>query len=356
MDISRPVIDRRFEGLAFFTHEATGARAIIAMHNSVLGPTLGGCRMLQYPSFELALTDALRLAEGMTYKNSLAGLNLGGGKSVLIAPRDLVDGRAELFEWFGDAVKSLGGRYYTAEDMGTSVADMNAVLRRCPFVAGRDLSVGGGGDPSPYTARGVFEGMRACLERAFGSDSFEGRHVVIQGVGHVGAFLARHVREAGARLTLCDTHEANLAASCRELSAERASANDVYDIPCDIFAPCAVGGILNRDTIARLRCSIIAGAANNQLIDESAETLLNHRKILYAPDFAINSGGVILCADELEPGGFTPARVMERVMRIYHTVGRVLDEAARTKELAGAVAIKLAEARIAEARAAKRRM
>lgn len=353
MDIRPIIIDRGFEQVAFFTEEKTGARAIVAIHTSVLGPALGGCRMLQYPNFDLALCDALRLAEGMSYKNSLAGLHLGGGKSVLIAPRDLQKGREALFEWFGQAVGSLQGRYYTAEDMGTSVEDMNAVLRSCPYVAGRDQSVGGGGDPSPHTALGVFEGMRACLERVHGDGSFKGRHVVIQGVGHVGVYLARHLADAGAKLTFSDTRPSVLEAACREFSASSVETEKVFDVPCDVFAPCAIGGILNRDSVKKLKCSIVAGAANNQLSEPAIETVLRDRGILYAPDFAINAGGVILCADELEPGGYTPTRVEERVRRIYQTVGQVLDEAAKTKSLAGDVAVRLAQARIAGARPAK---
>lgn len=355
MDIRPTIIDREFEQVAFFTDERTGVRAIVAIHSSVLGPALGGLRMLQYPAYDDALRDVLRLSEGMSYKNSLAGLNLGGGKSVVIAPRDLQKGRQELFEWFGRMVASLGGRYYTAEDMGTSVEDMNAVLKSCPYVAGRDQSVGGGGDPSPHTARGVFEGMRACLEQAYGSDSFTGRHVLIQGVGHVGIYLARHLAEAGAKLTFSDTRPEVLQAACKEFSAAEVAPDKALQVECDIFAPCAIGGILNPQTVNGLKCKIVAGAANNQLSEPQVEEALKRRGILYAPDFAINAGGVILCADELEPGGYTPARVDERVRRIYGTVGRVLQEAEKTGALAGDVAVRLAKARIASVRAAAAR-
>jgi len=286
----------------------------------------------------------------MTYKNSLAGLNLGGGKSVIIAPRDLKADRDGLFERLGAFVRTLEGRYYIAEDMGTSVADMNFVLRSCPYVAGRDEKVGGGGDPSPWTALGVYEGIRACLGRVFGDDQVKGRHIAIQGIGHVGRYLAERLAEAGARLTFSDTRPDVLAKVCELYRAQPAGVQDVYDVECDVFAPCAVGAILNRDTVPRLRAKIVAGAANNQLADESVEDLLTQRKIVYAPDFAINAGGVILCADELEPGGYTPSRVRERVMRIHETVGRILDESRQSGRAAGTIAVELAKRRIAEAR------
>jgi len=348
VDVASTIVERNFEQVSFYTDPSTGYVAIVAIHSSVLGPALGGCRMIAYPSTESALTDVLRLAEGMTYKNSLAGLNLGGGKSVIVAPRDLKPGREELFARFGAFIQSLGGRYITAEDMGTSVTDMNAVLTNCKYVAGRDQSVGGGGDPSPWTALGVFVGMRACLERVFGSGDFAGKHVVIQGVGHVGAYLAEHLANAGARLSLSDTKEDVLAEACRKFGAQALAPELVCSTQCDVYSPCAVGAVLNDRTIPLLGAKIVAGAANNQLLNESDELLLNQKGILYAPDFAINAGGVILCADEFEPGGFTPSRVEERVRRIYSTVGRVLDEARSKGERSGVVAVRLAKERIAE--------
>jgi leucine dehydrogenase len=350
ISVAEEILRREYEQVSFFEDAKTGCVAIVAIHSTVLGPALGGCRMNQYPSREAALLDVLRLAEGMSYKNSLAGLNLGGGKSVIIADRNLRKGREELFESFGGFISSFGGRYYTAEDMGTSVDDMNSVLHTCPYVAGRDPRVGGGGDPSPHTAEGVFYGMRACLERVFESDSFKDRHVVVQGVGHVGTHLVRLLAEAGARVSVTDSNSQAVKNVCETFGARTVVADKVYDTDCDIFAPCAVGGIINPDTVKRLKTKIIAGAANNQIYGEGVEQELRRRGILYAPDFAINSGGVILCADELEPGGYTPKRVDERVARIYETIRRIIDRTYESGELPGDIAIRLAKQRIEEAR------
>ncbi len=344
------VLGRGHEQIAFFQDPKTGRVAIVAIHSTVLGPALGGCRMNAYDSLESAFVDALKLSEGMTYKNSLAGLNLGGGKSVIIANRTLKAGRAELFESFGRFVTSLGGRYITAEDSGTSVADMNDILKTSSFVAGRDKSVGGGGDPSPYTARGVFAGMRACLERSFGSDNFTGRHVAVQGVGHVGRYLVELLAEAGAKITVSDSRPEVLEEVSRTFKTATAEPEKILFVECDVLSPCAMGGAINAKSAPQVKAKIIAGAANNQLSSPNVEKELTARSVLYAPDFAINAGGVILCADELEPGGFTESRVLERVGRIYRTVGRILDEAKSTGELPGAVALKFARERIEQVR------
>ena len=346
------------EQVSFFQDASRKLIAIIAVHDTTMGPALGGCRMQSYPSLDAALLDVLRLSEGMTYKNALAGLPIGGGKSVIIADRTLRDGRAELFRTFGGWVNSLGGRYITAEDMGTSVQDMNAVLEVCPHVTGRDPKVGGGGDPSPHTARGVFLGMKACLERAFGSGEFNGRHVAIQGCGNVGHHLLRLLVEAGARVSCADTRVAVLEKLREQFDFSVVPVEQVHGIACDVFAPCAVGGIINPETVPQLQCKIIAGGANNQIAGSGhigasgVEAELQRRGILYAPDFAINSGGVILCVDELEPGGYTPARVAERVSQIYHTVGKILDESRSSGVVSGEVAVAHAKARIAEKRRA----
>jgi leucine dehydrogenase len=305
--------------------------------------------MRSYPSLEEATADALDLAEGMTYKNALAGLPLGGGKSVLLADRDLDAGREELFLWFGACVESLGGRYVTAEDMGTRVDDIEVVRRVTAHVAGRDPEQGGGGDPSPWTALGVFNSMRACLERVYGTKDFTGETVAIQGVGHVGRFLARHLAEAGATLILSDTRAKNLDDACREFDARAVEVDDIFSVECDIFSPCAISHVLTRQNISKLRCKIIAGAANIQLADADAEAQIAGRGILYAPDFAINSGGVILCADERDVGGFTEERVRERVLSIYQTTKRVFDEAQSRGVLPGEAALLLAKERIRQA-------
>lgn len=337
-----------FERVSVFYNRDLNVHAIVAVHDTTLGPSLGGCRMKQYSSFDAAFDDALRLAEGMTYKNSLAGLSIGGGKSVIVRYGD-VDPTL-VFPWFGHCVETFNGSYITAEDMGTSVEYMRLVQSVTAHVSGTDPSTGGGGDPSPYTARGVFQGMRAILERVFPDPSFQGKQVAIQGVGHVGWYLAKLLHDAGAQLVVSDVQTANLERAKNELGARVVGIDEIYDIPCDIFAPCAVGGIINSDTIPRLTCRVIAGAANNQLLDEEVETTLAARSIFYAPDFAINSGGVILCADEREPGGFNPVRVGERVDRIYETIGRIFDRSSQTGELTGRIALSLAKERIELAR------
>ncbi len=351
MSVLQELVEREHENVAFFRDYRTGLVSIIAVHSTVLGPSLGGCRMRAYASVDEALGDVLKLSEAMTFKNSLAGLNLGGGKSVIIADGALKEGRGDLFRTYGKWVKSLNGSYIAAEDMGTSVDDMNYVLEECDFVAGRDPKNGGGGDPSPYTALGVFDGIRASLERAFGSGDFKGRHVAIQGVGHVGHNLAKLLAKAGAQLTITDTRDKVLATVCEEVGGKAVPLDAITSVECDVFAPCAVGGTVNIETIGKLKCKIVAGAANNQIAGGSdTEKKLIARGILYAPDFAINAGGVILCAGDLEPGGFKESWVMERVSRIYGTVGRILDEAKKTGELPGSVAVRLAKERIDKAR------
>ncbi len=338
------------ELVSIFQDRSTGLLAIIAVHDTTLGPGLGGCRLRDYDSLDEAVYDVLRLAEGMTFKNSLAGLDLGGGKSVIVRNRHLQEGREELFLKFGECVQSVGGKYITAEDMGTTVEDIEVMRRVTQFVSGTDPAKGGGGNPSPYTARGVFDGMRACVEREFGSADLSGRHVVVQGLGAVGRRLSELLAEAGAKLSVADTRSECLVKYVSDLGAKVVPVDAVYDVECDVFAPCAVGGILNSDTVPRLRAKIVAGAANNQLETRETEQLMADRGILYAPDFAINAGGVILCADEVEPGGFTQSRVDERVARIGATVGSILDEAKLTSQLAGAVAEAQALRRIEAAR------
>ncbi|MFN8388960.1 MAG: Glu/Leu/Phe/Val dehydrogenase dimerization domain-containing protein [Bdellovibrionota bacterium] len=355
ISISDEVVARGFEQVAFFEDATLGFAAIVGIHSTVLGPSLGGCRMNLYSSREAALVDVLRLAEGMTYKNSLAGLNIGGGKSVIIADRNVSGAkRRAIFESFGRYVASLNGSYITAEDMGTSVEDMNFVLTQCSFVAGRDPAVGGGGDPSPYTAQGVVCGMRAALEVAFGSDSFSGRHIAVQGTGHVGLHLVRMLTELGARVTVCDKNPEHAATVSKKFGAASVAPDAIYDVECDVFSPCAIGGTIQRETLKRLRTKIIAGAANNQLLTAEVEREIQARGILYAPDFAINAGGVILCADEREPGGFTPDRVNERVGRIYQTLRQIFERSKSSGELTGQIAVSLARKRIDANRASRK--
>lgn len=268
---------------------ASQYRAIIALHSTALGPATGGTRFWPYATTAEALADALRLARGMTYKNAAAGLALGGGKAVILAPTGPFD-RERLFLAHGRAVERLGGRFITAEDVGTTPADLEVAARTTRWVAGIE---GRGGDPSPWTARGVMAGLEACAAHRWGTPSLAGRTVLLQGCGNVGAALARRLAAAGARLVLCDVEAGRATALAQELQATTVPAEAIYDVPADIFAPCALGAILDDHTIARLRVAVIAGAANNQLADDRHATALAARGILYAPDFLINAGGVL---------------------------------------------------------------
>ena len=339
-----------YEQVLIVQERKTGLVSITVVHDTTLGPALGGLRIREYLSLEEALSDVLDLARAMTYKNSLCGCNLGGGKSVIVGSGNLREGREELLLSYGRFVQSLGGAYITAEDMGTSVEDMSVIMKTCDYVTGRDPALGGGGDPSLHTARGVFEGMKACLEHVFGSADFSGRHVAIQGVGNVGSYLARLLAEAGARLTIADVHEKQLRSVSQECAAEVVGVDDIVDVECDVICPCAVGGTITSRAAKRLKCKIVAGAANNQLDNPETEQILTEHGIVYAPDFAINAGGVIMCGDELEAGGYSLERVTERVVNIYDTISEILDEADSRGKLAGKVAMERAMRRIYEVR------
>jgi len=345
----------KHEKVCFFHDRATGLQVIIAVHDTTLGPSLGGCRFRNYPSLDDALFDVLNLAEGMTYKSSLAGLNLGGGKSVIVGDNSMVQGREELFLKFAECVESLGGAYITAEDMGTSVEDMTAILQKTKFVAGLGKESGGAGDPSPYTAKGVFEGGRACLERVFGSASYEGRTVAIQGVGHVGYYLGKMLKEEGATLKISDTNEDRLQAAAKEFEAEVVDVDRIHSVSCDVFAPCAIGRTVNETTVGQLNCKIISGAANNIIGGETTKTKLMDRGITYAPDFAINAGGAIAVAQAVHPDGFSHERAIEKVFAIRNTVAQILDRSSETGRPPGDIAVELAMERVAAARAERRK-
>jgi leucine dehydrogenase len=337
---------KNFEQVSFFSNPELEVTAIIAVHNTILGPGLGGCRLRSYDSVDQALEDVLRLAEGMSYKSSLAGLNLGGAKSVIISSQKALKNREELFLQFGKWVDSLNGKYIAAEDMGTSVEDIKIMSRVTKHLSGTDPEKGGGGDPSPFTARGVYLGIGACLERVFASSKYENKKVLIQGLGHVGLELAKLLYQSGAKLIVAETHRENLIKARELFEFEVCDVNQVYQTECDVFAPCAIGAILNPQTIPQLKCKIVAGAANNQLLSAADEFLLKEKGIIYAPDFAINSGGVIMCAGEFEKGGYKKVWVDNLVNKVGDTVGQILDESKRSGKLAGEVAIDLAKLRI----------
>lgn len=335
---------RGHEQVVFFNYPEVGLKAIVGIHNTVLGPGLGGCRMRLYPSEAAAIEDVMRLSEGMTYKSALAGLPLGGGKACIVADPSMKEGREALFKKFGECLNYLMGRYITAEDMGTSVADMMAIKSASKYVAGTDPKLGGAGDPSPWTATGVFLSMQAAAERTFKEGrSLRGKRVTIQGVGHVGMYLLKHLTEAGALVTVCDTNEANVKEAAATYNASVVAPDAIYDVACDIFAPCAVGQTINAQTLPRLSCKIIAGAANNQLPDRSVYSTIVERGILYCPDFVINSGGVICVCAEVAAQRQTTTWIQSKVNDIYATTSKVLDEASRRNKFTEEVAVELAK-------------
>ena len=345
---------RGLEQLCFFQYPEVGLKAIIAIHNTTLGPALGGCRMRVYQTEEQAIEDVIRLAEGMTYKSALAGLPLGGGKAVILANPAMTEGREKLFRKFGECLNAVAGRYISAEDMGTSVQDIMWVRETSRHVVGTDQEKGGAGDPSPWTALGVFEAMKAAVaHRNGGSRSLAGKHVAVQGIGHVGMHLVELLAKEGARITVTDTHEKSLARAASEFGAAVVAVDAIYDVPCDIFSPCAVGQTINAQTLQRLSCSIVAGAANNQLPDRSVYDTILSKKILYCPDFAVNSGGVICVSVELAAGKLDRQWIQNKVLGIFDTTARILSESERRQRFPEEVAVDLAKERLAEAKGRK---
>jgi leucine dehydrogenase len=321
MHIFEKMAEYRYEQLVFCHDKSTGLRAVIAIHDTTLGPSLGGCRMWPYASEEEAVVDALRLARGMTYKAAASGLNLGGGKSVIIGDPKR-DKSEALFRSFGRYVETLGGRYIVAEDVGISPEEIEHIRVETSHVAGVDITRGGSGDPSPLTALGVFEGIRACVAEARDSDALEGVAVAVQGLGHVGYHLCRLLHEAGARMMVADLNAAAVEGAVAEFGAKAVEPDEILFVPCDVFAPCALGAVVDDETLPRLRCSIIAGSANNVLAEARHGEALAERGILYAPDYVINAGGLINVADELE--GYNRERATKRVMRIRDSVERII--------------------------------
>ena len=343
-----------FDNAAWAQHErvlhcsdpVSGLRAIIAIHSTALGPAAGGCRFWHYHDDTAALTDVLRLSQGMSYKNAMAGLSLGGGKAVILAPEDrqLTD---PLLESFGQFVETLHGDYITAEDVGMSVPAMQVIATRTRHVAGLPSTGGSaGGDPSPKTADGVFAGIRAAVRHQRGDESLEGLHVAVQGVGNVGMNLARSLAEAGARLTVADINGARVAQACEELGAEAASLEDILYTDADIVAPCALGAVLDAASLPRLKATIIAGAANNQLATDEDGQRLFDAGILYAPDYVINAGGIVNVALEYE-GGFTEADVDARVAAIGDRLGDIFAKSDREQRPTNVIADAMARTLIA---------
>jgi leucine dehydrogenase len=325
-------------------HFATSGdlRAIVAIHSTRLGPSCGGCRIRHYPSETEAIDDVTRLAQAMSYKAAVARLRHGGGKAVILAPPDLAqlsaERRAELFRAFGRFVDALGGRYITTEDSGTGAADMDVIRTVTKHVVG---SSSGSGDPSPFTALGVRRGIEAIAHHLFSKQELAGLHVAVQGVGHVGAHLARELHRAGARLTISDVDPGRRAAIAAELGADAVEPEAILELPCDILAPCALGGAITEDIVPRLRCRAIAGAANNQLRTAAAGRALHERGIFYAPDYAINAGGLINVADEY--AGYDAGRARQKTMAIYDTIADILIRSRRESLPPEIIADRLAE-------------
>ena len=335
------------EQVVFCQDVRSGLRAIIAIYSTALGPGLGGTRFYPYPREEAALADVLNLSRAMAYKNALAGLDLGGGKAVIIGDPDR-DKSEALLRAYGRFVQSLGGRYLTACDIGTYSEDMDVVARECRYVTGRTVPNGGAGDSSLLTAFGVFQGMRATAEHAWGSTSLEGRRVGIEGVGKVGRRLATHLAEAGARLVVCDVSQSAVDRVLAEHPGTEvvAGRDELVAQELDIYAPCALGGSLNDGTVSALSATIVCGGANNQLAHPGIEKVLADRGILYAPDYLVNAGGVIQVADELH--GFSFERAKARAAEIFTTTKRIFALAAEEGVPPAAAADRMAERRMSE--------
>lgn len=334
------------EQVLFCNDNETGLKAIIAIHSTILGPSLGGTRMWMYKNEMEALTDALRLSRGMTYKSSVAGLNLGGGKAVIIGDSKTQKSEA-LMRRFGKFVNSLAGKYITAEDVGISTKDMEYIKMETDFVTGLPENMGGGGDPSPVTAYGVYIAMKASAHEKWGNESLTGKKIVVQGIGNVGENLVKYLVKEGAKVYINDINDVRLMAVAKETGAEVISADAVYDMDMDIYAPCALGATVNTDTLNRLKCSIICGSANNQLADENIHgKMVIEKNIIYAPDFVVNAGGIINVFYELE--GYNRERALAHAEKIYQTTLNIFKVAKEQNIPTFMAANRIAEKRIAD--------
>jgi len=343
---------RIFGPMGEFDHEqvmlcndkSTGLRAIIAIHNTILGPGLGGTRFYNYASENDALYDVLRLSRGMTYKAAISGLNLGGAKAVIIGDPHMLKSEG-LFRKFGRFIENLNGKYITAEDVGTTTRDMEYISMETKHVVGLPEIKGGGGDPSPVTAYGVFMGMKASAKFVYGKDSLKGKSVAVQGIGKVGWHLVEHLHQEGAKIFITDTHQQRLHDAANKFGATVVGDKEIFDLDIDIFAPCAMGAILTTDTISRLKCAIVAGAANNQLEHEDEHgNMIKDRGMVYAPDFLINAGGLINVYSEHT--GYNREIAMGQAEKIYDTTLEILKKAQLDNIHTQKAAILLAENRL----------
>lgn len=335
------------EGIHFFSDPASGLRAIIAIHSTVLGPAAGGCRMYPYASDEDAIFDALRLSKGMSFKCALGNVPMGGGKSVIIGDPK-TDKSEDLFRAFGRAVDTFGGGYHTGEDVGTTMRDMDWALQECAYIHGTSSEASG--DPGPATAIGVLAGINAAVRHKLGRDELAGLTIAIQGVGSVGADLARLLHQLGARLIVADIDPAAVQKCVTEFGAEAVGVDDILGAEAEVFAPCALGAVFDDDSIPRLNCDIVAGSANNQLLEDRHGAALKERGILYAPDYVINGGGVIWIADAMKDG-FHPDRATERLHGIGHVLSEIFQRAEAEDHATNDIADIIARERIEAARA-----
>ena len=336
------------EQLVFCNDKETGLKAIIAIHDTTLGPALGGTRMWNYDCDNDAIIDVLRLSRGMTFKAAITGLSLGGGKAVIIGDPSTLKTEA-LMRKFGEYVNSLGGKYITAEDVGMSASDMVHVKKETDFVTGIPVEMGGGGDPSPVTAFGVYMGMKASAKYKWGSDDLNAKKILVQGVGHVGENLVKHLTEEGADVFINDINIANLKRVSEFYNCQTVEGNLIYDLDVDIYSPCALGATINDTTIEQFKCEIVAGAANNQLLNEDKHaTMLQENGILYAPDFLINAGGLINVYSEIN--GYDREKAIARTRKIYDTTLEIFSKSEEENITTHQAALKLATERIAQAK------
>lgn len=349
MEIFKHMSDDNYEQVIFCYDAETGLEAIIVIHDTTLGPALGGARMWPYASEEEAFIDALRLAKGMTYKNAAAGVDLGGGKTVIIGdPRK--DKTEKMLRRLGQFINDLNGTYITAEDVGTTVEDMDTIQLETDHVVGTSPGSGASGDPSPITAYGIYKGMKATAKEAFGDDSLKNKTIAVQGVGNVAFKLCRYLKEEGAQIIVTDINEKAVEHAVKTYGAKAVQPDEIYEVECDIFSPCALGAIINDDTIDKIKAKAIAGSANNQLESAKHGELLYEKGIVYAPDYVINSGGVINVSEELK--GYRKENALKKVELIYDHLLRVYEISRKEQIPTNIAADRMAEERIASAKKA----
>lgn len=345
------MVDNSHKNLVFCMDKSTGLKAIIAIHDTTLGPAIGGTRMWNYRSEADALDDVLRLSRGMTYKSAITGLNFGGGNAVIIGDYNR-DKSEALMRRFGKFVNNLNGEFITAQDVGTNLKDMEYIRMETPHVVGVSEALGGSGHTGPISAYGVYMGIKASAKELWGSDSLSGKSVAVQGIGNVGEHLVRHLRDEDARVYISDLDDDRLTAVARKHDAIIVPNNHIYDLDVDIYSPCALGATVNNETLKRLKCAIIAGSANNQLQDEEVHgQLLMDMGILYAPDFLINAGGLISVYSEISGGG--KKRAMQQAENIYKVTLDIFRKSKRENITPHQAALKIAEKRIADIRSLK---